>query len=207
MNHTTTVSAIIQVLENGFERDKFLRDNNDALKKIGIFVLLIGKLEDRIKAILLIDPNSYIADMTFGVAIKGLKDLLLRGKAEYDINPRDYRYKNFLQGDNIKRFISQCDKLNKLRNDLIHNFVSPRRSGLETVSQILNQVEKMIIGADNWELYKHGRISQEALKYQEIKDDLVADHLHIRTHQGDLRDDLPLDGLIEVCGIYYRILR
>ena len=206
MDHTKTASEIIQVLENNFERDKFLRENSDALQKIGIFVLLIGKLEGRVKTILLVGGNKHILDMTFGRAIRELKGVLLNGKKEYDQNPRDYRHKNFLQAGNIERFISQCEELNKLRNDLIHNFVSPRSTGINSIEQILKQVEKMIAGANNWDFYRHGRISQEVLKGQKTTDDLVDYHLHIRTHDGYFRDDLPLDGLIEICSVYQDIL-
>ena len=112
-----------------------------------------------------------------------------------------------MQGDNNQRFISQCDKLNKLRNDLIHNFVSLQKSGIENISDLLNQVDRMIEGANNWNAYKHGRVSGEILKSGETKDNLVSDQLHIRTHEGDIRDDLPIDGLIEICNNFYQILK
>ena len=50
-------------------------------------------------------------------------------------------------------------------------------------------------------------ISREVLKGQKTKDALVDDQLHIRTHEGVIREDLPLDGLIEVCKILNQILK
>ncbi|MBI3617038.1 MAG: hypothetical protein HY210_02330 [Candidatus Omnitrophica bacterium] len=199
------VEDIKEAVESLFVRDSIIRGNSEMLRKIGLFVLLIGKLEDRVKTLLFArNPQPDIWDrMTLGAAIKEFGKQLPTIKDEYDKKPRDYRLKNFLDEDNIQRFISQCDNLNKLRNDLIHNFVSPQRSGLENIPQILNHVDRMLIGTEDWEVYRRGRISQEVLKGYKTKDDLVCDQLHLRTHEGSVRDDLPLEGLIEIWVLVY----
>ena len=196
-NRDQQINDIIGALENLMSRE-VLMENNEALKKIGLFVLLIGKLEDRIKAVLF--PN--MRSMTLGVAIEELKNRLPEIRDAYIRSPRDYRHKNLLQEGNIQLFISQCSKLNKLRNDLIHNFVCPQRSGLENIQQILDQVEKMLVGADNWDAHSRERQHQEILASKKLLDD--PDQLHIMTSAGNIRDGLPLAGLIEICGIFFR---
>lgn len=208
-DHDQQINDIIGAVENVKFRDVLLENNSHLLKKIGIFVLLLGKLEYRIKTVLYFAVNSPPPDiwstMTLGGAIKKLENRLPEIRETYIRNPRDYRHKVFLQEGNIQLFISQCDKLNKLRNDLIHNFISPQRSGLENNQLILDQVEKVILGADDWDAYCRERQHQEILLSKKLSDN--PDQLHLRTYEGDIRNDLPLGALIEICGIFYQILR
>lgn len=197
-----------KILEDCNFRDHILRKDKETLAKIGLFVLLLGKLEYQIKGLIFMrNPKVNMENETLGIIINELEKQLSEIKNEYDKNTKDYRLRNFLTEKNVKEFIDQCKCLNKLRIDLVHAFVSPEKSNCKSSSDILAEVDKLLIGSDNWDAYRHGRISQEVLKGEETTDPLVDEKLHIRTHEGNIRDALPIYGLIEICNIFYKIIK
>jgi hypothetical protein len=209
-NNSKDINDILQILENIKARDNLIVNNNEALKVIGVFVLLIGKLETAIKTIIFqYGRKKSLETKTLGVLIKEIEAILKRSKYNDNIKGnRDYRLKSFLKEQNVNIFIKNCEEINKLRNDLIHNFISSDKdkTKVKSIQEILTKVKK-VIQLSASPTSKHEMASKTILQSKKIIDDFILENSNILCANGKIRAKLTIDGLIEICSFYNKCLK
>lgn len=202
------INDILQILENAKARDSLIASNNEVLKAIGVFVLLIGKLEDAIKAIIFqYGRKKFLETMTLGVLIKEIEAILKRSKHNNNVKGnKDYRLKNFLKEQNVNIFIKKCKEINKLRNDLIHNFISLDKTKLKSIQKILTEIRK-VIGLSASPISKHTIASKIILQSKRMRSNFILRNSNIICANGKIRAKLTVDDLVEICSFYNECLK
>ena len=178
------------------------------MKIIGLFGLLIGKLEDKVKSLVrLYGREKYLGTKTLGKSIKELEELLKRKRMNNNIKVnKDYRLKYFLTGENINIFIRRCKEINKLRNNLIHNFISLQKTNTKGIPDILQGIKKSIrLSAQPTE--KHSEASKAILSGKKIKNEFILRNQNIFSPGGNIRSNLTIDDLVEICSSLAKALK
>jgi len=115
----------------------------------------------------------------------------------------DYRLRVVFTRKNIGMFIRECQKLNGVRNDVIHQFIAPGNSeGLQT---ILNSMRDLVRLSAHPQA-RHEQASMSALQGTLPRDRFLAEHSNILDSRGNLCPNT-IDDLIETCALYYEGLQ
>jgi hypothetical protein len=199
--------TVRRCLENIKQRERLItREPARILNAIALFVLLIGKLEERMQLLVRVYGRRQRIDrMTFGMIVGEIEAILKRSMSQNaDIRANtDYCLQVVLTTKNVGAFIRKCKKLNEVRNNLIHRFIAPENS--ERLQAILNSVRDLVRLSAHPQA-RHEHASRSALQGTLPRDPFLAEHSNIL----DRRDNLcpsTIDDLIETCDLYYEGLQ
>ena len=213
---------LFSIFNNHLQRDKLIAAINysneiQKLACIGVFVLLIGKLEDILKALVYTyAKQEYIQNIdnkTLGAVICRVKKILneiINSPEDVSKYIKDYRIRKLFSADNVEEFIGQCEQVRDLRNDLIHNIISPKKSKecekMETIEYLLSKLY-FFIGATSTKQARLAKASQYLLDSGADKERIPhfeLEHINILEADGKIRDKLTVADLIDLAHLYYR---
>ncbi len=200
---------IRRAIQNIEERQRLMREGNVAeLQTIGLFVLLVGKLEASMKAMVLrYGKRQLKPTLSLGAYIGEVRGILRRKVGDCNVKgSKNYSVKNSLfQKESVDRFLERCEEITQLRNDLIHQFIWPKKSSCGRVEDLLRAV-KSSISLSLTPQQQHAKLSEMALRGEGGRNAFLRENVELFDGCGRIHATLSIDNLTKMCSLYNQYL-